>query len=186
MVAATALLDAGGEAAVTLRAVAAATGLSHNAPYKHFASRDALLAAVAVADFRELADTFRGAKHSPQAPKDQLRAALEAVIRFSENHPGRYRLLLSNPIVAAQEGELKDAATGAFRRFAELIEACQADGTLPAVSSNALAEIVFAALHGLIDAEASGRLHSGKGLENVRDSMGLFLQLLSPQPAVPE
>ena len=43
------LLDAGGEAAVTLRAVGSAIGVSHNAPYKHFVSRDDLLAAVATA-----------------------------------------------------------------------------------------------------------------------------------------
>ena len=34
--AAAALLDSGGESAVTLRAVGLASGISHNAPYKHF------------------------------------------------------------------------------------------------------------------------------------------------------
>jgi AcrR family transcriptional regulator len=41
------LLDTGGDQAVTLRAVGHACGISHNAPYKHFKNRDALLAAVA-------------------------------------------------------------------------------------------------------------------------------------------
>ena len=49
--AAASLLDSGGEAAVTLRAVALAVGVSHNAPYKHFEDRNALLAAVAIQDF---------------------------------------------------------------------------------------------------------------------------------------
>ena len=56
--AATALLDSQGEKAVTLRAVGHACGLSHNAPYKHFVSRDALLAAVAPADFGWLKEAF--------------------------------------------------------------------------------------------------------------------------------
>ena len=34
--AAAALLDSGGGSPVTLRAVGAAVGVSHNAPYKHF------------------------------------------------------------------------------------------------------------------------------------------------------
>ena len=34
--AAASLLDRGGESAVTIRAVAQAVGMSHNAPYKHF------------------------------------------------------------------------------------------------------------------------------------------------------
>ena len=44
--AATSLLDSGGEAAVTIRAVAQAVGVSHNAPYKHFEDRSSLLRAV--------------------------------------------------------------------------------------------------------------------------------------------
>jgi AcrR family transcriptional regulator len=49
------LLDAGGEEAVTLRTVGHTPGVSHNAPYKHFANRSALLAAVAAVSFADLA-----------------------------------------------------------------------------------------------------------------------------------
>ncbi len=41
------LLRSGGAEAVTLREAARLAGVSHNAPYRHFASRDALLAALA-------------------------------------------------------------------------------------------------------------------------------------------
>lgn len=52
------LLDSGGQAAVTLRAVAERVGVSHNAPYWHFRDRSALLAAVAEQDFVLLRRTF--------------------------------------------------------------------------------------------------------------------------------
>jgi AcrR family transcriptional regulator len=39
IIAAIALLDSGGEGAVTLRTVGHASGISHNAPCKHFKSR---------------------------------------------------------------------------------------------------------------------------------------------------
>jgi hypothetical protein len=39
IIAATALLDSGGEGAVTLRTVGHASGIRHNARYKHFESR---------------------------------------------------------------------------------------------------------------------------------------------------
>ncbi len=39
IIAAIALLDSGGEGAVTLRTVGHASGIPHNAPYKHFESR---------------------------------------------------------------------------------------------------------------------------------------------------
>ena len=180
--AAAALLDAGGEPAVTLRAVATATGLSHNAPYKHFASRNALLAAVATEDFRALGRLFERARRSRRVPVEQLHFALDGVRRFSERHQGRYRLLLSNPVVAAQEGALKVAASEAFRAFAAIVEACQATGALPAAPSGALTGLVFATLNGLIDAESSGRLEAEKGLNDVKSSMDLFIRLLSPRP----
>jgi hypothetical protein len=39
IVAATALLDCGGDGAITLLTVRHASGIPHNAPYKHFKSR---------------------------------------------------------------------------------------------------------------------------------------------------
>ena len=86
------LLDAGGEAAVTLRAVGSAIGVSHNAPYKHFVSRDDLLAAVATSDFRTVADAWKQIRKSVLKPNQRLLDALDVVIRFSQDHPARYRL----------------------------------------------------------------------------------------------
>jgi len=184
--AAAALLDAGGESTVTLRAVAAATGLSHNAPYKHFASRGALLAAVAAEDFRTLGRLIAEARRSGGDPVERLRGALEGVLRFSERHPGRYQLLLRSPLVAAHEGSLEAAARGAFRAFAAIVEDGQAAGVLPAAPSGALAGLVFATLNGLIDAEGSGRLEAEKGLDDVRASLDLLLRLLSQRPQAGE
>src|SRR6476661_2659571 len=49
------LLESEGPHAVTLRAVAGRAGVSHAAPYRHFADKDALLAAVAEEGFRAMA-----------------------------------------------------------------------------------------------------------------------------------
>src|ERR1700734_2749489 len=95
--AASALLDAGGEEAVTLRAVGQAVGLSHNAPYKHFKDRSALLAAVAMVDFKMLAEAFIGIRQSSSKPTSKLKRALRRMIDYGREHPARYRLLFSNP-----------------------------------------------------------------------------------------
>ena len=71
--AAAALLDSGGESAVTLRAVASAVGVSHNAPYKHFTSRSALLAAVALEDFTTLTAAFATIRKSRSKPMRKLK-----------------------------------------------------------------------------------------------------------------
>ncbi|WP_336215824.1 TetR/AcrR family transcriptional regulator [Nonomuraea sp. LPB2021202275-12-8] len=171
------LLDAGGEAAVTLRAVAAAVGVSHNAPYKHFTSRDALLAEVAVADFTALTDNWAQIRTSPEKPAERLLSALDVLIRFSQDRPAHYHLLFASPEIAAQGGRLTDAANSALGAFSDIVEDCQAGAVLPASPGNTLAVVLFAATHGLIAAAASGRLRSESGIDT-RSGMEFLIGLL--------
>ena len=181
MIAATALLDSGGEDAVTLRAVAHACELSHNAPYKHFENRDALLAAVATADFVWLAAAFKSVRQNSAKPSAKLVKALKVVIDFSVHHPARYRLLFSDPAIAAQKGELEKAAFKAFAEFSVIVQQGQAGQTLPDVQNTMLAGLLFATTHGLIALQASGRMHAEKGLTGVASSLELLVRLLSPK-----
>lgn len=179
--AASALLDSGGEDAVTLRAVGHAAGVSHNAPYKHFKSRNALLAAVATVDFQILADSFRSIRQSSSGPTEKLTNALNIVIGYSSERPAHYRLLFSDPNIAAQGGHLERAALTAFGEFIAIVQECQSAQELPDIPDTNLAGLLFASMHGLIALEASGRMRPEKGLTSVRHSMDLLIQLLSPQ-----
>ncbi|MBZ6288433.1 TetR/AcrR family transcriptional regulator [Streptomyces olivaceus] len=176
------LLDEGGQAAVTLRAVGSAAGVSHNAPYKHFTSRDDLLAAVAAADFTAITESWRTIGASPLDPAERLLDALDIVIRFSGDHPARYRLLFGTPDVAARGGPLGDAAETALQVFSDIVVDCQRTGALPPSSSNNLGIIIFATAHGLIDADASGRLRSRSGWTDVRAGLRFLIGLLREQP----
>ena len=181
ILAATALLDSGGEDAVTLRAVGHAAGISHNAPYKHFKNRDALLAAVAATDFVMLTEAFRSARRSVAAPAAKLMNALQVVVDFSVEHPARYRLLFSDPAIAAQKGELETTAFAAFGEFVVIVEECRVAHALPELPNTTLAGLLFATMHGLIALKASGRMHPEKGLTGVRNSLELLIGLLSPR-----
>ena len=59
-----------GIAALSLREVARRLGVSHNAPFKHFASREALLAAMAEQGFEDLAARLAGAMTG--APREAM------------------------------------------------------------------------------------------------------------------
>jgi AcrR family transcriptional regulator len=177
--AASALLDAGGEEAVTLRAVGHAVGVSHNAPYKHFKDRSALLAAVAMVDFKMLAEAFIGIRQSSSKPTSKLKRALRRMIDYGREHPARYRLLFSNPDIAALGGEIEQAALMAFAEFAAIVQECQSARELPDVSNTSLSGLLYAAMHGLIDLDASGRMRPAKGLSNVGQSLDLLIRLLS-------
>ena len=181
VLAATALLDSGGEDAVTLRAVGRASGISHNAPYKHFKSRDALLAAVATADFVRLTKAFKAVRQSSIKPAAKLMKALNVVVDFSVEHPARYRLLFNDPAIAAQKGELEKTALGAFAEFVVIVRECQAARSLPDIPNTTLAGLLFATMHGLIALQESGRMHPEKGLSGVQSGLKTLIHLLSPQ-----
>ena len=177
--AAASLLDTGGESAVTLRAVGLASGISHNAPYKHFKDRSALLAAVATRDFRTLNEAFEEARKGRARPLIKLRRALQAFVEYGEHCPARYRLLFSDPEIAAHGGELQVAAMRCFGTFAAVIVECQQAGQLPEVPAAQLAGLIYASVHGLVDLQAGGRLKSEKGFASIMESIDLLLSVLS-------
>ena len=177
--AAAALLDEGGDAAVTLRAVAQAVGVSHNAPYRHFADRAALLAGVAERDFGAFTVAFEAIGRSDEAPIGKVKAALAAFVAYGTAHPARYRLLFSDPGIASREGPLEVAALGTFAAFAGLVHAAQEAGELPALATPTLTGLIYATVHGLLDLRAGGRLREEKGFSNVLDGAFLMLRLVS-------
>ncbi|MGI4831791.1 MAG: TetR/AcrR family transcriptional regulator [Janthinobacterium lividum] len=179
--AATILLDSGGEDAVTLRAVGHASGVSHNAPYKHFKNRDALLAAVATTDFNSLTDAFKAVRQRRVAPDAKLMQALKVVVDFSVEHPARYRLLFNDPAIAAQKGELERTAFAAFGEFISIVQECQAARVLPDAPETTIAGLLFATMHGLIALEANGRMHPEKGLQGVEVGLESLLRFLAPR-----
>ena len=96
-----ALLDAAlrivktqGTEALTLRAVARLAGVSQAAPYRHFANKEAILAAVAEDGFRSLMAAMR---ESVQAcgdiPLARLRAVGIGYVTFATSHPSHFRVM---------------------------------------------------------------------------------------------
>lgn len=159
-----------------------AAGLSHNAPYKHFDSRNALLAGVAAVSFKELAKAANAIRTSSAPPAGKMSQAIGLFIDYSREKPARYRLLFNNPDTAAAGGDLKASALETFEQFRAIVQECQEAGVLPDAPSQALASLIFASAQGLLAMEGNGQMHPEKGLSNVGDSMELLLELLSTGP----
>ena len=183
--AAAALLDEGGEGAVTLRAVAQRVGVSHNAPYKHFEDRAALLAGVAERDFAEFSATFAAIQRSDLPAMDKVKSGTEAFVSYGEAHPARYRLLFGDPDIANRGGQLEVVALQAFADFAALVAGAQRAGDLPAVPVATMTSLIYAVLHGLLDLRAGGRMRAEKGFTSVRDGVLLLLTLIRPETTMP-
>ncbi|PZW48759.1 TetR family transcriptional regulator [Humitalea rosea] len=101
-----ALLDAGGDGAISLREVARAAGVSATAAYRHFADKEALLAALAARHYADFGTALAGAS---------LTGMGRAYIRFALARPGRFRLMFG-PLLAraAAHPELAAASRAAF------------------------------------------------------------------------
>ena len=107
------LLETEGVEAAGLRAAARAAGVSHMAPYRHFADKDALLAAVAEQGFRELADCMEKCGRSAAA-----RTGIGvAYVCFALDNPALYRLMFGANLVPRDRfPELMAAGAEAFDR----------------------------------------------------------------------
>jgi len=103
-------LEKRGVASLSLRDAARRAGVSHNAPYRHFADRDALLAALAAEGFGMLGEALR-AKSG--------RALGEAYVRFALEHPQRFRLMFGGVLPMARYPELRESAGRAYQALAD-------------------------------------------------------------------
>lgn len=81
------LLERMPAAEISLREVARAANVSHNAPYHHFADRLGLLKAIAERSMSDLLEQVRLAAAAPSDPRAVLIAGGAAYIRFAVEHP---------------------------------------------------------------------------------------------------
>lgn len=123
-----------GEAGVVLREVARQAGVSHNAAYRHFADRDALLAAVAEVGMLELAAAMRERMDEPvrgnaqRKAQRRLNACGRAYVGFALAEPGLFEVAFAcadgptpgegpyELLSQALDGLLESGATTADRR----------------------------------------------------------------------
>ena len=106
------LLERSGPEALSLREAARRAGVSHNAPYRHFRDRDALLAALAAEGFDELAARMKVAGEA--AGPRRLGAIGAAYVRFALESPGLFRLMFGGAVRGRDHPELAASADRAF------------------------------------------------------------------------
>src|SRR5437868_14113076 len=82
----------------TLRELAREAGVTHNAPYRHFAGKAELLAALREEGFAELAESAARAIATSEEPRARVRALGEAYVHFAIARPHHFRLMLHNPL----------------------------------------------------------------------------------------
>jgi AcrR family transcriptional regulator len=162
------ILEKEGVEALSLRQVARRAGVSHNAPYRHFSDREALLAALAEEGFELL-----GAAQRKAAAAGGLRAMGEAYIQFALRNPQRFRLMFGGRISIARHAQLHEVATKAFDGLSGALSK-----QLPEAQGARDASIAaWALVHGLAQLLLGGRIAAEA--KHGRDDAGFVRDLLA-------
>ena len=107
------LLETAGAAGLSLRRVAERAGLSRQAPYNHFADKEALLAELVRDGFERLGQDTAAAGCSDGEPVARLQRAGEGYIAFAQGSPALFRLMFSKELVDLQRYPAAQAAAAA-------------------------------------------------------------------------
>ena len=151
MEAALASIAAHGTEKLSLRALAREAGVSPTAPYRHFPSKQSLLAALAEQGFLELLARFDAVAAEPYADLElRLLALGMAYIEFALANPTSYELMFGS-VLGDFSGyrPLQEAAEGCYRVLYRILEEGLSPESAPDLTATRLGGVVWAAVHGV-------------------------------------
>ncbi|MFM2418735.1 MAG: hypothetical protein RL385_3458 [Pseudomonadota bacterium] len=145
------LIEQQGLAALSMREVARRAGVSHQAPYNHFADREAILAALAEDGFHAIAARFR-AVLAATARTDLLgrvKALGRTYIDFAVAQPAHFRVMFRPELVDLSRFDAAQAAgDAAFAYLHAAVGELMAAGLLPGASCDVVAALMWSIVHG--------------------------------------
>jgi AcrR family transcriptional regulator len=177
--AAVALISEAGPQAFTLREAARRAGVSHNAPYRHFASKDELLAAVAAEGFERLAAAMRRATATGKSPLERLELCGCGYVEFALRWPHHLLVMFDLPSQWRERGkknelirnepkrnepgrneraETEPVGADAFGVLLDCIVEAQGSGDLPAGDPLPMSWTAWALVHGIAKLATGGNL----------------------------
>jgi AcrR family transcriptional regulator len=120
------ILEKEGVGGLSVREAARRAGVSHNAPYRHFPDRDALLAALAAEGFAQLGSALAG-----RAGREMG----EAYVRFALAQPQRFRLMFGGQLSLDKFPELRAQAQATYDRLQETFKRLGEDAGFAAAAA---------------------------------------------------
>jgi AcrR family transcriptional regulator len=165
-----------GEAGVSIRRVAETVGLSAMAIYRHYASRDALLAALTAESFVAWEARVRAIR--ARAPVAWLGRLGEAYLRFALDEPRRFEACFELPSRTVRKipSDFVAGRSPAVRVIDEHVAAGLARGELVGPDALTIALVLWGESHGLIRLYRDGRFENERVFERMyRRCMRLVL-----------
>jgi AcrR family transcriptional regulator len=146
------LSELGGEAGLSIRGVARATGVAPGSIYQHFRDLNALAEGLHEYECERLLALLEHAGANRTDPIERLRAQLVAYCDFALANPGHYRVLFRRP--NAHQSPPPDPLTTPLGRVVGLFvagfERCRDAGLGVRLSSRDAGAMVFSSIHGRV------------------------------------
>ncbi|WP_103341832.1 TetR/AcrR family transcriptional regulator [Amycolatopsis sp. CA-126428] len=171
--AASELLDEGGPAAVTLRAVGARAGVSRGAPYGHFENKEHLLTQLAINAWNSLADDVEQARADAGTTAEaRLEWGILTLIGLARRQPHRYALMFSTPVDTPAAAE---AASRLEKEFLVLV----AD-VVGEPDAGPYGALLMSSAHGIAGMELSGHLSKDTWRAGVEQLVRMLVDAIRP------
>jgi AcrR family transcriptional regulator len=158
------LAEAEGWDAVTTRRLSTEIEYSQPVLYKHFAGMEQIAEAVAIDGFGELADVIRAARSDTDTAGDALARVAHAYLDFARDNPAVYDAMFTRA-TTLRFADL-DTPPELTAAFAELRQAVGL--VADEQDADALTEVFWAAVHGLVTLSRTGRLRPGYESERLK------------------
>jgi AcrR family transcriptional regulator len=138
-----------GAGALGLRECARRAGLTHGAPYRHFESREAIVAAVAEEGFRRLHTACVEAEsRAASDPLARFQALGVAYLTFALENRGHFRLMFSAEMSGDEKG-VRSTEAGVFSLAVRAIVEGQRAGVIVDGDPQELAMVAWGSVHGV-------------------------------------
>jgi AcrR family transcriptional regulator len=165
-----------GWSAVTVRRLADEIEYSQPVLYSHFKSRDAIVGAVAVEGFRELAAALREAARGSTGQRDALEDVAMAYLAFAVRHPALYEAMFVLPTgLRFAQADTRPELHAAFDSLVVVVAPF-------CVDVEDATETFWAALHGLTELERAGRTRPSARVRRVKLVVRAFVGLRKTGP----
>ncbi len=153
---------------VSMRQIAAALGVSPMTPYRYFASRDDILAAVRIRGFERFADQLEAAyAATPGDAAAKAAAAGRAYLDFALSNANTYRLMFEQH----QQEDGSDSALGRTVARARATLSVYGDGLIGSgmaeAEARALELLIWSTLHGAVTLELAGTTPPGSARQTL-------------------
>jgi AcrR family transcriptional regulator len=152
---------------LSLRAVARRAGVSHSASYRHFSSKESLLAAIAEHGFILLAEGMRSAMAAqPGDELVKLQAAGTGYVRFALQYPHHLQIMFGGAIARFEDyPALIAAANHAHQQLTDIVNEGLKSGAYRTANGQLVQVAAWALVHGLAVLLAGGKIRTPTGAD---------------------